>query len=274
MKKKQKDNSRLTWSTVIGLFSVAGVGLLSFVFYFGIDPKLLLTFSFYEDLANPSVKIVQVREGLRKEEIAEIMAEKLGWDESEKDEFVNAHVALNTKNLEGHYFPKTYLLLRGEDPFDVSTTMFYEFSKQTEKVVKTKQAKIINPDTALKIASIIQREAGGKSDMKLISGIIWNRLFNGMKLQIDATLQYAKGNEEDGWWKSVNPKDKSIDSPYNTYLYRDLPPSAIANPGLAAIEAAYNPVKTSCLYYLHDRNRKIHCAKTYEEHKRNIEKYY
>ena len=110
--------------------------------------------------------------------------------------------------------------------------------------------------------------------MKLISGIIWNRIFSGMKLQIDATLQYAKGSEEDGWWEKVNPKDKNIDSPYNTYLHKELPPSPIANPGLAAIEAAYNPQKTSCLFYMHDKNRIIHCAKTYEEHKKNIQKYY
>jgi UPF0755 protein len=256
------------------MFAFTALGLLSFITYYRISPSELLTLSFYENIANPSVKVIQIKEGLRKEEIAEIMAEKLGWDESEKTEFVNAHLALNTDNLEGHYFPKTYMILRGENPFQVSTTMFYEYTKQTEKIKKTKQAKIINPDTALKIASIIQREAGGKSDMKLISGIIWNRLFNGMKLQIDATLQYAKGNEEDGWWKMVNPKDKKIDSPYNTYLYKDLPPSAIANPGLAAIEAAYNPEKTSCLYYLHDRNRRIHCSETYEQHKRNIDKYY
>lgn len=272
--KRQKINPGMNWKTVIGLSTTALAGFAIFFFHYGFGASDLLSLSFYEGLANPSVKIVQIREGLRKEEIAEIMANKLGWDESEKDQFINAHVALNSRNLEGHYFPKTYMLLHGEDPFDVSTTMFYEFSKQTEGVAKTKQAKIINPDTALKIASIIQREAGGKSDMKLISGIIWNRMFDGMKLQIDATLQYAKGNEEDGWWKMVNPKDKSIDSPYNTYLYKDLPPSAIANPGLAAIEAAYNPAKTDCMYYMHDKNRKIHCATTYAEHKRNIDKYY
>ncbi len=274
MAKMQRKKNTLTWKTVGAIFSTSALGLSIFVFHYGFSWSDVLSLSFYEGLANPSVKIVQIREGLRKEEIADIMAEKLGWDESEKDEFVNAHVALNTKNLEGHYFPKTYLLIRGQDPFDVSTTMFSEFSRETDKISKTKQAKIINPDTALKIASIIQREAAGKGDMKLISGIIWNRLFNGMKLQIDATLQYAKGNEEDGWWRSVHPRDKSIDSPYNTYMHKDLPPSAIANPGLAAIEAAYNPEKTKCMYYLHDRNRRIHCASTYAEHKRNIDKYY
>jgi len=132
----------------------------------------------------------------------------------------------------------------------------------------------LNEDTVIKIASIIQREAASKSDMALISGIIWNRIFSGMKLQIDATLQYAKGNEEDGWWGQVSSADKKIKSPYNTYLNIGLPPSAIANPGLSAITAAYNPQKTDCLFYLHDKNKKIHCSKTYEEHKANIAKYY
>ena len=57
-------------------------------------------------------------------------------------------------------------------------------------------------------------------------------------------------------------------------MYAGLPPSPIANPGLDAIEAAYNPEKTKCMFYLHDKNEKIHCAVTYEEHKKNIEKYY
>ncbi len=271
--KRKSDSSGIAIKYSLSLLSFSIIGLLSFVTYYDIDYRELASLSFYQNLANPSVRIVRVEEGLRKEEIAEIMAKNLGWDESEKEEFINAHIALNTEDLEGRYFPKTYMLLRGENPFQVSTTMFYEFSKNTNNINKTKKTDILNQDTALTIASIIQREAAGKNDMKLISGIIWNRLFSGMKLQMDATLQYAKGNEDDGWWRKVNSKDKNIDSPYNTYLYKDLPPTPIANPGLAAINAAYNPEKTSCLYYLHDKKRKIHCSKTYEEHKRNINRY-
>jgi UPF0755 protein len=151
--------------------------------------------------------------------------------------------------------------------------MVEEFNKQVSTVKKPKSKQIINEETALKIASIIQREAAGKKDMNLISGIIWNRIFNGMKLQIAATLQYAKGSEEDGWWQRVNSEDKKIDSSYNTYLHAGLPPGPIANPGLAAISAAYNPQKTNCLFYLHDKKRKIHCATTYEQHKKNIDIY-
>lgn len=238
--------------------------ILFVVFYYKFDPALLTKLSFYVDLANPAMRIVRVEEGLRKEEVAQVLEDKLDWGEKDRQDF------LNSANVEGHYFPKTYLIYKDEKPAVVSATMLDEFSTQVSRVKKPKSKQIVNEETAIKIASIIQREADGKKDMTLISGIIWNRIFSGMKLQMDATLQYAKGSEEDGWWKEVTPEDKKIKSSYNTYLHVGLPPGAIANPGLDAISAAFNPQKTDCLFYLHDKNRKIHCAKTYEEHKKNI----
>lgn len=271
-KNKAKINKHIKISLII--FAPVVCGLFFIIFYYGFSPDVLAKLSFYIDLANPSVRIVRVQEGLRKEEIAEVMADKLGWGEKEKLDFINIHLALNTENLEGRYFPKTYLINKDDGPTEVTQTMFAEFSKQTEKIKKPNSKEIINQDAIIKIASIIQRESNGKEDMKLISGIIWNRIFDGMKLQMDATLQYAKGSEEDGWWGKVSAEDKKIQSTYNTYMHTGFPPGAIANPGLAAIDAAYNPQKTDCIFYLHDKNRKIHCSKTYEEHKKNIEKYY
>ncbi|NCP67966.1 MAG: hypothetical protein COY10_01890 [Candidatus Portnoybacteria bacterium CG_4_10_14_0_2_um_filter_43_36] len=64
-----------------------------------------------------------------------------------------------------------------------------------------------------------------------------------------------------------------FDSAYNTYLYGGLPPHPIANPGIDAIEAVLNPAETECFYYLHDHDKEIHCAKTYEEHLANVERY-
>jgi UPF0755 protein len=259
---------------ILVLPALAILGLLSTVFYYGFDPALLTKLSFYVNLANPYVRIVRVEEGLRKEQVADIMAAKLNWSPTEKNNFLNAPLAVNNTNTEGHYFPETYMININESPADVTAAMFDEFSKQTDKIPKPKSRQIISDETALKIASIIQRESNGKTDMRLISGIIWNRIFSGMKLQIDATLQYAKGNETDGWWEEVSSADKKIQSSYNTYLHPGLPPGPIANPGLDAIYAAYNPQKTDCLFYLHDKNRQIHCTKTYDEHKRNISAYY
>jgi len=265
---------------LFAIFVLLAGSIFYVIFHYGFDPSMLTKLSFYLDLANPSVRIVRVEEGLRKEEVAQIMADKLGWDDKQKLDFINpknAELALKETNVEGHYFPETYMVNKDDSPSVVSATMFDEFSKQTGKIVKptsNKSKQIINQDTVLKIASIIQRESNGKTDMRLISGIIWNRIFNGMKLQMDATLQYAKGSEKDGWWEEVSPEDKKIDSSYNTYIHAGLPPSAIDSPGLSAIVAAYNPQKTNCLFYLHDKNRKIHCSKTYEEHKQNINNYY
>ncbi|MBI2630757.1 endolytic transglycosylase MltG [Candidatus Nomurabacteria bacterium] len=253
-------------SIILLLVLLASV-ILPVFFYYKFDPALLSKLSFYISLANPYVRIVRVQEGLRKEEVAEVVAGKLDWDNIKKEAF------MNSVKVEGHYFPKTYLIYKDADPALVGASMAQEFTAQVSKIKKPKSGKIINENTALKVASLIQREAAGKQDMALISGIIWNRIFKGMKLQIDATLQYAKGSVEEGWWEEVDSADKKIKSSYNTYLYEGLPPGAIANPGINAIRAAYNPQKTECLFYLHDKNRKIHCAKTYEQHKKNINMY-
>ncbi len=275
--RKKKSNFNKKFKVLSITFTLAAMGLFYVIFHFGFNPSLLAKLSFYVDLANPSMRIVRVVPGLRKEQIAEVVGDKLGWDDNQKIDFINAHLAMNSPNLEGRYFPKTYLINKDEGPSEVSATMFEEFEKQTSKILdpkENKSKKILNKDAIITIASIIQRESNGKDDMNLISGIIWNRIFSGMKLQMDATLQYAKGTEEEGWWGKVYSDDKKIDSSYNTYKHNGFPPGPIANPGLAAIAAAYNPQKTECIFYLHDKNSKIHCSKTYEQHKKNIEIYY
>lgn len=264
----------MQWKKIVTFFLLAIIGFVGTIKYYGFTWQDLASLSFYENLANPGVRIVKIQEGLRKEQIANVLGDKLGWNKVEKTQFSNTHLALGSGNAEGYFFPKSYLINKNSSPDEVGQMMIQTFRDETSSIKKTKATKILNEDTAVKIASIIQREAGGKNDMRLISGIIWNRIFLGMKLQMDATLQYAKGTEEDGWWPRVNPEDKDIESLYNTYMYNSLPPTAIASPGIAALEAAYNPQKTSCIFYLHDKKGIIHCSKTYEQHKANIAKYY
>ncbi len=226
----------------------------------------------YQNLANPYMKYVRIPEGLRKEEVANIYEKVLAWSPTDRTQFLDA-------KLEGFYFPDTYFLPIDASGVEVRNVMLKNFDesvKPTEAEAAKHLASLknkINIETVVKIASLIQREAAGKNDMKIISGIIWNRLFNGMSLDLDATLQYAKGTDEAGWWPQVVPKDKKIVSPYNTYKNKGLPPSAIANPGIAAIEAAYNPIKTDKVFYFHDSSRNIHTSKTYKEHVAKIEQY-
>lgn len=225
---------------------------------------------FYEALANPSVKYIKVAEGLRKEEIESALDDKFAWDAADSADFLG-HDEFREKKFEGKYFPDVYLVPRGASGSEIKQIMNQRFNKKYSEIKGTVSTSTISTDRVLAIASIIQREAAGKSDMNLISGVIWNRLFKGMPLQMDATLQYIKGDNEE-WWPIVKSEDKHIESPYNTYKNKGLPPSAIANPGIAAITAALNPQKTDCIFYIHS-NRQIYCSKTYEEHKRNIEKY-
>ncbi len=223
-------------------------------------------------LANPSTKYIKIYSGLRREEIADTFGDKLNWSDAEEKEFLSLQ-EYGLPNSEGYYYPGVYIILPNTSPSEVSELMLKRFNEEVMSRYGSSTKKVISVQTALKIGSIIEREAAGKNDRRLISGIIWNRIFSGMNLEIDATLQYAKGSEDRGWWPKVTPKDKLIDSPYNTYQNEGLPPSPISNTSLAAISAALNPQKTRCLFYLHDANKQIHCSKTYEEHKRNIEKY-
>ncbi|HYC34306.1 MAG TPA: endolytic transglycosylase MltG [Candidatus Paceibacterota bacterium] len=227
---------------------------------------------FYEALANPTIAYVKVQEGYRKEQIAEILEDRFNWDDKDKTDFF-AYDNLRDRKHEGKYFPDIYLVPKDVSGKEMRGLMSERFDEKLELLKQEAAKKNMNFDSVLTIASIIQREAAGAKDMNLISGIIWNRLYGDMKLQMDATLQYAKGNEENGWWPIVVPDDKAIVSPYNTYQNDGLPPSAISNPGLAAVGAALAPQKTNCLYYFH-KDGQIYCSTTYAEHKRKIDLYF
>jgi UPF0755 protein len=209
---------------------------------------------------------------MRKEEIAQKVGERLDWNELEImtfGEMLQCSLASN----EGYLFPGGYNVPESATPEDVKQLMLSRFeAKEQAEIKKALEKSNISLEKALIVASLIQREAAGKRDMNLISGIIWNRIFSDMTLGIDATLQYIKGNEEK-WWPIVKSEDKYIDSPYNTYQNKGLPPGPIASPGLAAILAALNPEKTACMFYLHDNYGRIHCAKTYAGHKQNVNTY-
>jgi UPF0755 protein len=220
----------------------------------------------------PYMEWVTVPEGLRKEEVADLLAKNLDWSSERKKEFLSAPSFLKWGISEGVFFPETYLMPKDESGSQIAARMFSKFNEKLGPYTAEFTKQNIKWTTGVKLASIIQREAAGKSDMALISGILWNRLEQDIPLGVDATIQYAQGVPGD-WWPRLKTGYQSIDSPYNTYKNKGLPPGAISNPGMNAILAALNPQKTDCLFYLHDNDRQIHCAKTYAEHQANIEKY-
>jgi len=230
-------------------------------------------FAFASELRTPDEKWVIIHEGLRKEEIGEAFAQSLGWSKDESEKWVSEYTAVESDYFEGVYFPDTYLIPIGDSPERVAERMIGRFNEKFEPYVQEFLRRNIKWTTGLKIASLVQREAASEDDMPLIAGILWNRLFNGMKLDVDATLQYARGDTGSGWWAPITKDDKKLDSPYNTYMYEGLPPHPIANPGIDAIDAALYYKETEHFFYLHGSDGQIHCAKTYEEHLSNIYKY-
>lgn len=208
-----------------------------------------------------------VPEGWRKEEIALKIAQEFAIPESE---FLK-------EAREGYLFPDTYRI-----PNDISLTDLLDifqknFDKKNASIDQNKLTeKKISLDELIIIASMVEREAKFVEDRPLIASVILNRLEIGMKLDIDATVQYALGfqNQEKQWWKkNLTKEDLAIDSPYNTYLNNGLPPTPISNPGLSAIESVLNAPKNNFLYYVADKNGKTHFAETIEEHQSNIAKY-
>jgi UPF0755 protein len=216
-------------------------------------------------LEDPEYRFVAVNSGQRKGEIADNLGEVLDWDEKKIKEFGTQYPACELIGQEGFLATGRYLIHKDEEPEIVQLKMEESMRQKLEDLDVTE-------NDVVAIASLIQREAAGKSDMRLISGIIHNRLEEDMPLQIDATLQYIKG-EEGNWWPVPKADDKYLDSQLNTYQNTGVPPAPIATPSDAALKAAMNPLPTDCLYYLHDRWGNIHCSTTYEGHKRNVNYY-
>ncbi len=208
----------------------------------------------------------------RKEQVGERLAGILGWDNQKLDTWNN--LFKDTEYFEGVYYPDTYLIPDNESVEEVAQRFINRFNEKLAPLSEEFVSKNIKWTTGIKIASLIAREAAGREDAKIISSIIWNRLNQNMRLQIDATMQYTLGKNENGsWWGNISLEQKQSNSPYNSYRNTGLPPTPICSPNIEFIQAALNPEETDCIFYLHDNNRVIHCAKTYEEHKLNIKKY-
>ena len=181
------------------------------------------------------------------------------------------------ENLEGYLFPDTYRFFRDSPPEDVVQKMRENFIAKAGPILGNGE----NAYAQLILASLLEKEVPDYEDMRLVAGVLLKRLEVGMGLQVDATICYIKFKRADssGANKSnscypLEALDFKIDSPYNTYLHRGLPPSPIANPGVRAIEAAKNPVKSRYWYYLSDpETKKTIFSETLDEHRENRVKY-
>jgi UPF0755 protein len=211
---------------------------------------------------------VTIPEGLRKEEIAEILSKDLGLSEVEFNQIAE----------EGFLYPDTYLVPKNPSAQMVADMLTNTFNmKVTDDMRAQIKKKGMTEAEVVTLASILEREAFGDNDRQEIANILYRRIQEGIPLQVDATVQYVLGYQpqEKRWWKKeLSFDDLKIDSPYNTYKVTGLPPGPISNPGIKSIQAVINAnANTPYLFYIHDAEGNTHYAKDSEGHQKNINKY-
>ncbi|MGQ9492846.1 MAG: endolytic transglycosylase MltG [Anaerolineae bacterium] len=232
-------------------------------------------------------KKVTIREGLRAEEIAHLLAVEglvdqeefihLVRDDAFHYDFLRDRPASAPKTLEGFLFPDTY-----EFPVNITTTALIDIMLQNfdQRVTMEMRQQALDRGLTLfqvlTLASIIEREAVVPEERPIIASVYLNRLRQGILLQADPTVQYAKGYDPQTgrWWPPLSLEElQSVDSPFNTFRHPGLPPGPICSPGLASIEAVLNPADTKYLFF-HAKGDGTHAfAETYEEHLENQRKY-
>ncbi len=183
--------------------------------------------------------------------------------------FNEAEFLTLAKPYEGKLFPETYLV-----PSDFTATELFDLLRKTfdEKIAPEEEMILkheLTLDEIIILASILEREANSLESKKMVSGILQKRLAISMPLQVDASLEYILNKP----LKDLTAEDLDIDSPYNTYLNYGLPPTAIGNPGLDAIEAVLYPEESDYLFYITGDDGNFYYAKNFDAHRANIAKY-
>lgn len=233
--------------------------------------------SWYQQLATPESRVLVVLPGQRKEQVATNVTELLHWETHETETFLSLLPEHPPAFTEGTLFPGRYVLHTNASPSYVHDLIAGRFERNILARYPSELEAQIPLLHALTLASLLERETYDFNEMRIISGIMWNRLFIDMPLQIDATLQYARANSETdptSWWPIPRPTDKYIESPFNTYQQTGLPPMPIANPGVASVIAALNPIPSECIFYFHDSHGRFHCSPDYETHVEKLKIHY
>jgi UPF0755 protein len=211
-------------------------------------------------VAGPPVEYVTVTipEGFVVDQIAERLSAKAGIPKAEflvlaksgAAQFVGKHPYLAEAyngSLEGYLFPKTYRFKKGSSASEAIEMMLDQFDREIARVdVAKAESAGLNLNQLVTLASMIERESRLDSERPLVSSVIHNRLRTDSFLKIDATIQYVLGTNR---FRLTN-QDTKIDSPYNTYTHKGLPPGPISSPGLKSLQAAAVPAETQLLYYV------------------------
>jgi UPF0755 protein len=228
---------------------------------------------------------VVIREGLRSEEIGDVL-EEAGI--TSKQEFLAALrtsrysqpflAQVTSDSLEGFLFPAVYDFRRNAPAEEVVDRLLDAFQVNVADRIQL-EGQPYTLEEVVALASIVEREASVASERPIIASVYENRLRAGIALQADPTVQFAAALDpasvaQYGYWKAeLTVDDLALDSPYNTYVYAGLPPGPIANPGVAAIESVIRPAQTEYLYFVAKGDGTHAFAETLDEQIANIERY-
>ena len=183
--------------------------------------------------------------------------------------FDNATFYNMAKSFEGYLFPDTYFFYSNVTPDQVIETLRNNFNQKIKTALLDIQASGKSLQDVITMASIVEREATSSTDRKMIAGVLWKRISISMPLQVDPPFYYILGKDS----SQITLKDLAMDSPYNLYKNKGLPPTPITNPGMSSILATVNPTTSNNLFFLSDKKGAIHYAPTYEGHVANKLKY-
>ena len=177
----------------------------------------------------------------------------------------------DAKPYEGYLFPDTYMFINNMKDADIINKMKTRFKEVLPKDIEEKvKEKGLTLREVVILASIVEKEARFDQDRPLVASVFLNRLKIGMKLEADSTIVYLLPEHK----QELSEKDMEIDSPYNTYKYKGLPPGPICNPGLKSILAVLNAPHTDYYYFITTPEGKGVFEETLQEHNRDIAKYY
>jgi UPF0755 protein len=230
--------------------------------------------------------LVAIPEGLRLEEVGEVLAD-LGlvtmeeWREALELPWPHAFLQERPEgaSLLGYLMPASYPVTRRSSAEEVVEIMLDHFGEQVDaSVIAEAETRGLTLHELLTLASIVEREAAVSEEQPLVASVFLNRIEDGIPLQADPTVQFAVATAESveryGWWKhGLTVDDLALDSPYNTYVYAGLPPGPIANPGLNAILAVIRAPETDYVFFVAapecDGSHRF--AATLDEHSVNVE---
>jgi UPF0755 protein len=188
------------------------------------------------------------------------------------DAEVLARIGAVEPHPEGLFFPDTYLFAKQSSDLAILRRAYQAMQRHLAVAWAGRDASVpfATPYQALIMASIVEKETSQPADRPLVASVFANRLRIGMPLQTDPTVIYGLGDKFDG---NLRKRDLLADGPYNTYTRKGLPPTPIAMPGLASIEATLRPSVSDKLYFVARGDGSSHFSRSLEEHNRAVAKY-